>query len=591
MAKVPEIDAGSLGGAALQPMSVDARTQTNNASLVKAQKKAVLSGIFDEAADVYGRRYQASIKAEKAMQIANEGAEATRYSMQLKQDAQKIGNEEEAFAYYKTKMQEYSDGVLSKYDDPLIKADLYGDFSRLSISGEHDMFNWGQERRKSRTIGYLENTIKTQSMAAYDAPDTTRAELELSKAQKAVAASVSSGTIPAATGMKLSQQIRADAANTRIDRLLMSGNVEQAKAEKEYWREALTPEGINNADKRIEARQGQLEKEFERQQEVQDFKGELYGGYAAISGEKEKQNVDKVYADDVLSKSYQSLEEMQQEKLSWIQTTNVVPELEQNAFRGIFNRSAYPADGSPSQVSAEQKVAAAKFVDDIRNVSPVAYQRLDDSVTAQSRQIMSYVSQGYEPEQAVRQLEKNAADMAGNKEALDTVRKEDGYDVTLSGFTDVFDEDYRSMAVQGRASSVYQQAYIDNRMIGLDEDDAAEQAGEAVAKRFGVTEVGGNARVDYLPPEMTLAGKFSANPRENSKRIREDFNVFLKANKFDPDKEDYAVITDRTTEYEWQQKLTPSYQIIRLVEEDDGSERIETLNVRWRPLSWSKEQK
>ena len=537
---------------------VDPRVQSSAYAETKVAQKQTLSSIFKEAGQFYGARYEASKRAQQTVEIAKIGADATRYSRDLMEAAKKIDNEEEGLKYYQEGMSKFLEERTGQLNDPQMKAMVFKDINETSMQGEHNLFNYGQQRRKSKAIGAIQEGLQSLDSAALAANGSEISKI-YSQADALLDGAVTAGYIMPEEAIEGKAQFRKGVGSSRIVSAANSGNLSAARTELDANRPYLSSQqvvqfegAINREEKKMQAeavervkqqsRMAQLglaqalktgeaidpdaylqkmlpedravaEVALGKNMEEQDALVDAMNTFRAnpvVATDEDRRIADKVFIDDVILPNA-TPQEKELKTQDFIMKHGVVPSLLKKEYEMPMMLSAFNENGEKGDVDPMQKFQAALKIDEVRQLNGTAYNSFDKSARIQSRQIAEWAKKGY-TEIAVKELEKNINRVRTDPEFVENISKEKNYDFSAKEVANIMRSDSGlflrldslmtpdptvTTEIHNAAMNIYSNTYKEARLNGADETVAYQIAMEDTQNMFGTSYVNADRKADF----------------------------------------------------------------------------------------------
>lgn len=624
---------------------VDPRVQGSVAGEMKAAQKTQLSSIFQEAGKVYGARYEASKRAQEAVEIAKTGADAMRYRDNLLAESQKIDNEEESLKFYQEGMSKFLEEKTGQINDPVLKAQTFETINRHSLNGEHELFNYGQERRKSKAIASVQDGLISLEAAGLKAR-TSAEKMEIERqAATLLDTAASSGYIMPEQAQEGKAKFKQGVATARVQSLINKGAVGAARAELAAAQPYLSASqyvqyenGIVNESKRLE---GETRAKIEQANRIaylemqkryntgEAFDPEQYlsvmtpenrlqaeiwlqganqerikttdamNAFRAspvVETAEDRKIAEKVFIDDVLSSPDKQNIEAKTE--DFIRTTGYLPKVVKANLEGGMYSNSFDEKGEKTKHDPIQKFQAAVGIEKLRNVNQKAYDEVKPELAIQAQQIVEYAKLGMQPDEAVRRAETNKYKAQSDPEFFKGIKDEAGFEkqytpssfpVKDAGMFNVVQAiagkrgaEVAEPRVIEKATNAYKAIYQSARAEGMEEDMAAEYADNLVQSKVGASFINDNDGVVMMyPPEKLPIWKDPADAKK-------DFDDFVAAKMPEMKNARYKIFSDAQTEKEVMSGLLPSYQVLAIQIDENGAKRFGAVPLRWSPTKWRK---
>lgn len=608
----------------------------------KVAQKTELSSIFQEAGKVYSARYEASKRAQEAVEIAKTGADAMRYRDNLLAESQKIDNEEESLKFYQEGMGKFLEEKTGQLNDPVLKAQTFETINRHSLNGEHELFNYGQERRKSKAIASVQDGLISLEAAGLKAR-TSAEKMEIERqAATLLDAAASSGYIMPEQAQEGKAKFKQGVATARVQSLINRGAVGAARGELAAAQPYLSASqyvqyenGIVNESKRLE---GETKAKIEQANRIaylemqkrhntgEAFDPEQYLGAMTpenrlqaeiwlqganqkriettdamnafraspvVETAEDRKIAERVYIDDVLSSPDQQNIESKTE--DFIRTTGYLPKVVKGNLQGGMYSNSFDEKGQKTGHDPIQKFSAAMGIEKLRGINQKAYEEVDKELAIQARQIVEYTKLGMQPDKAVLQAETNKYKAQSDPEFDAKLKDEDGFENQFKvgdlGKKDTSNEfvgrapmiattvSAAEPFVIDQANDAYKLTYRGARANGMEEDMAAEYAESVVKSQFGASFINNeDGVVMKYPPENLPIWKDQMDAKKA-------FDIFVKETFVDAPKDArFKIFSDAQTEKDVMSGIVPSYQILKIHRDKNGHKVMGASDVRWQPI-------
>lgn len=240
-----------------------------------AQNAGITANILSDAGNYYDHKYQQTLAAQREINVSNEGADATRYSdqliQQLKTDNTPLG---EFGDKYQAGMQDYSQQRLANYSDDIqTRAGVNADLNRVSIVGQHQSFEYAQNKIKDQGLATTQDnysTLLNNLPMGGGADNEAQRKITYGNIDSTIDGSVSAGYMSATAGEQFKRKARSDGATAVITGMLTDNDPKSAAAYLTSHAGDIDPDRAASIMNHIELTNDRLEK----QQAVAEAKAE-----------------------------------------------------------------------------------------------------------------------------------------------------------------------------------------------------------------------------------------------------------------------------------------------------------------------------